>query len=131
MIANTNRAVLDASALLAHIGAEPGGEVVAQYLESAIISSVNWAEVVQRVLRWGMSKDRVREDLAASGLEIVSFAALDAEAAAMLQIPTRSLGLSLGDRACIALAQRLQLPILTADRAWRQLSTGVDITVIR
>lgn len=131
MVASTNSVVLDASALLAYVNGEPGGEVVPPYLERAIISSVNWTEVAQRVLTWGMSLNVVSRDLIDAGLQVLPYERADAEAAAALLLPTKHLGLSLGDRACLALAQRLSLPVLTAERKWGQLSLDLEIRVIR
>jgi ribonuclease VapC len=73
----------------------------------------------------------LREDLEAVGLTIFPFNADDAAAAANLWPATLSLGLSLGDRACLALAQRLQLPVLTADKIWNELQIGISVRVIR
>jgi len=123
--------VLDASALLAALHDEPGGNDVASQLEAAAISSVNLSEVLQVSLARGVEVDGLKEDLAAVGLAVFPFTAEDAEAAAKLSPATHRLGLSLGDRACLALGQRLSLPVITADRAWSQLTTGIPIHVIR
>lgn len=123
--------MLDASALLAYVNNETGGDAVVSFLQGAAICSVNWTEVIQRILQWGMSSERVGEDLVNAGLQIVSFGRADAEAAALLQAPTKHLGLSLGDRACLALAQRLGLPALTAEHRWAELTLSVAVQVIR
>lgn len=123
--------VLDASALLAALHDEPGGLDVANQLEFAAICSVNLSEVIQRSLARGVKVDGLRDDLVAVGLTILPFTAVDAEATAKLWTATHSLGLSLGDRACLALAQRLNLPAVTADKVWRQLRISIPIQVIR
>lgn len=123
--------VLDASALLAALHGEPGGNLVEPRILRAAISCVNWAEVLQRRVARGIPIEGPRADLEALGLTIVSFTSEDAEASAGLWPNTRSLGLSLGDRACLALALRLGLPALTADQVWASLRVGVEIQVVR
>jgi PIN domain nuclease of toxin-antitoxin system len=126
--------VLDASALLAHLLAEPGGEVVRDTLaeQAAVMSAVNWAEVLSRLASAGADPDEVAQRLASEAalgdvLTIVALTGSDGPAIARLRPTTRHLGLSLADRACLALAQRLELPVLTTDRAWAQLQIGVEI----
>lgn len=123
--------VLDASALLALLNSEPGGEIVADLLASAVISSVNWSEVVQKSLDRQADVDGLRQDLEALGLEIRSFTAEDAERTAHLRAITERLGLSLGDRACLALAASLGLPAVTADRIWDDLEIGIAVRIAR
>jgi ribonuclease VapC len=124
-------AVLDASALLAMLHAEPGGEEVQRLLLTSSISSVNWSEVVQKSLERGVEVEGMRQDLEVLGLQIVPFSAAQAERAAFLRALTRHLGLSLGDRACLALAAELRLPALTTDRNWADLTLDVEIRVTR
>ncbi len=131
MIAQARGWVVDASALLAMLQAEPGAELVEAALEQSTMSAVNWSEVQQRSLARGIDVAHLRADLEALGLEIAQFTADDAELAAALWSPTRHLGLSLGDRACLGLAARLGVPALTADRAWLDLDLGVDVKSIR
>ena len=124
--------VLDASALLALLNDEPGGQEVEHLLAEAAISSVNWSEVVQKSLARGVGMEGLREDMEALGLLIVPFGFEDAERAAALWSKTTQAGLSLGDRACLALASRLSLPVLTADRAWSSLQDlDISVRVIR
>jgi ribonuclease VapC len=123
--------VLDASALLAMLHDEPGGQGVADELETAAISSVNLSEVIQQSIRRNVEVATLKEDLEAIGLSIFPFNADDAEAAARLWPSTRNFGLSLGDRACLALAQRLSLPAVTADKTWNQLQIGIAVRTIR
>ena len=123
--------VLDASALLAWLHAEPGSEEVGEHLADARISSVNWSEVVQKSLARKVNIEGMQEELFALGLSITSFDAIQAETAGRLWSQTQSQGLSLGDRACLALAYEQQLPILTADRAWKRLNLGLEIRLLR
>ena len=123
--------VLDASALLAWLQAEPGSERVDALLSESAISSVNWSEVVQKALDSGVDIMGMREELLALGLSIVDFTASQAELAAALRQATRKKGLSLGDRACLALAREKGMPVLTADRAWKSLRLGLKIQLLR
>lgn len=123
--------VLDASALLALLHSEPGGEAVQDLLERAAISTVNWTEVVQKALERKAETEGLRQDLEALGLRVLPFSADQAEQTARWREPTRSLGLSLGDRACLALAAHLRVPAVTADRVWKDLSLGVEIRLLR
>lgn len=124
-------AVLDASALLAMLHGEPGGEAVQGFVHTAVMSSVNWSEVVQKSLERQVEVNGLRQDLEALGLRIVPFSVTQAEHAALLRARTRHLGLSLGDRACLALAAELRLPAVTADRTWGDLALEVEIRVTR
>ena len=124
-------AVLDASALIALLWDEPGGQAVERLLGRAVVSAVNWAEVLQRYRAHGIDTADKRESVEAIGVGIVGFTPDDAELAADLWEPTRAAGLSLADRACLALARRLDLPAHTADRDWRKVDVGVDVILIR
>lgn len=123
--------VLDASALLAYLRQEPGAEVVDSWLGAAVLSSVNWAEVLQKSLSAGVEVAGLREDLQALGLILEPFLADDADTAARLWPRTRAPGLSLADRACLSLALRLELPVLTCDRAWAELGLSLQIQLLR
>ncbi len=125
--------VLDASALLALLHEEPGGDEVEPLLEGAAISSVNWSEVAQKSLSRGVGTEGLREDLEALGLTIHPFGANDAESVAALWEQTRGRGLSLADRACLALAGKLSVQALTTDRVWKELDIGdaISVRVIR
>lgn len=123
--------VLDASALLAMLQDEPGGDIVQELLETAAISSVNWSEVIQKALDRQMEIEGLRHDLEALGLEILPFTAVLAETTAQLRSATRQAGLSLGDRCCLALAAVLGLPAITADRIWPDLGLPIKIRVVR
>jgi len=123
--------VLDASALLAMLQDEPGGDVVQELLETAAISSVSWSEVIQKALDRRMEIEGLRHDLEALGLKILPFTAVLAETTAQLRSATRQAGLSLGDRCCLALAAVLGLPAITADRIWPDLGLPIKIRVVR
>ena len=124
--------VLDASALLAQLHGEPGANEVEAVGSRSVISSVNWAEVLQKVIAQGSREvEDVRRDLESGGLRIFPFTADDAELAAQLWSTTRRVGLSLGDRACLSLVQRLGLPALTADRNWATPDLDIEVQLIR
>jgi ribonuclease VapC len=129
--------VLDASALLAHLRDEPGADVVAEAIASgAVISAVHLAEVFSRVADRGGDPAKLAAELTQSGLldgaiTIEPFTVADAIDAARLRPLTRDAGLSLGDRACLALARRLDAPALTADSEWQGAAHGVEVQPIR
>ena len=123
--------VLDASALLSLLNAEPGAGVVAEALPGAIISTVNLSEVVAKLRDAGMPEKAIRQALQGLGLEIIPFDEEQAYEAGLLRAATKATGLSLGDRGCLSLAQRLGLPALTADRTWLDLSVEAKVRVIR
>jgi PIN domain nuclease of toxin-antitoxin system len=123
--------VLDASALLAYLRQEPGGEVVDGVLAESVMTSVNWAEVVQKSISAGVEVEGMLEDLQALGMKVEPFLPVDGAMAGRLWAPTRQLGLSLSDRACLSLGLRLGLTVLTRDRAWAQLSLDVVIQLLR
>lgn len=129
---NGSRPLLDASALLALVNHEEGAERVATVVEAGgTISAVNLAEVVSRLSEQGMPAELIHQALDPLGISIVDFDTRLAYQTDLLRPRTSHLGLSLGDRACLALAQQLGLPVLTADRMWEQLDLGVDIQTIR
>jgi len=123
--------VLDASALLALVFQEAGTAVVEQHLAESCMSTINLAEVLAKVARDDMDVAALREGLERSAIEWVPFGFDDAEQAALLVPATRAHGLSLGDRACLALAKARNLPVLTGDKAWAKVDVGVEIRLIR
>lgn len=129
--------VLDASAMLAYLQDEPGAEIVENALaQGAYISIVNWAEVLSKVADMGedpqVLAQRIKDEgILGNSLEIISLSEVDAIAIAQLRPLTKSGGLSFGDRACLALGQRLKLPVMTADRTWTSLNLGVQVNSIR
>ncbi len=123
--------VLDASALLAYLKDEPGGDRVDGVLAESVMSSVNWAEVVQKSIAAGVEVDGMLDDLQSLGLVVEPFTTEDGEMAGRLWAQTRQAGLSLGDRACLSLGLRLSVPVLTSDRAWAPLTLALDVQIIR
>lgn len=119
--------VVDSSALLAYLQAEPGAAVVrARLIEGVVISAANWSEVAQKVRRtdtWEVA----RALLLSYPLQVHPVEIDDAEAAAALWMPGSPL--SLADRLCLALAGRLALPVLTADRAWIETTAPLPVSI--
>lgn len=131
MSAGHSQVVLDASAVLALLRAEPGAEQVETTLQTACLSTVNAAEVAQKATHHGTDGAWALAELRDLGLTLTAFTGEDALAAAALWPHTRPAGLSLADRACLALAQRMGCPALTADQAWKQLDLDIEIQLIR
>lgn len=130
-------AVLDASACLAYLQREAGAEVVAEFLiHGAYISAVNLAEVLSKLAEWGQDPEEAYIEMMNRGLlggmlEATRLLPEGCAAIARLHPMSKDLGLSLGDRACLALGVRLGLPVLTADREWRKLALNVEVRVVR
>ena len=122
--------VLDASALLALLQAEPGSEVVALKLADSVMCTVNHSEVVAKLADLGMPAEAIHEALNLP-IELVDFDQVLAMRAGMLRPPTRDFGLSLGDRACLALALERGVPALTAEAAWAEVPNGPRVELIR
>lgn len=130
-----SKVVLDASALLAYFYDEAGANVIELAIaKGAVISAINWAEVLSKVFDKGEDIDvfftKVKQ-AQFPGLEILPVTEVDAIQIARLRAQTKSLGLSLGDRACLALGLRLGLTVLTADKIWKNLAIRIPITIIR
>ena len=123
--------VLDASAMIAFLKDEVGSATVLSAMPDAAISSVNLAEVVTRLIDDGFAFEDVRTAIANTSVDTIGFDYEFAFGAGALREPTRAYGLSLGDRACLALAQRLGIPALTADRQWAHIDIGVEVRLIR
>lgn len=127
--------VLDASAIIAFLQGEPGSELVGQALHSqrCVVSAANQAEVIAKALDRGAQPDAIKTILADLAYSVVDIPVGDGEQAGWIRGETRSIGLSLGDRLCLALAQRLNARVLTADRAWLGVSQtlGLDVGCIR
>jgi PIN domain nuclease of toxin-antitoxin system len=127
-----NRIVLDASALLAVLNGEPGADkLTPELLSRAASSTVNLAEVQSKLVDRGLSPNRAWEATMTPVADAVPFTVEHAKAAGSLIAETRALGLSLGDRACLALGLALNVPVYTADRSWKNLKLGLRIHVIR
>lgn len=123
--------ILDSSALLAYLQDEPGSEVVDRVLNEAIISSVNWAEVIQKSIAAEVEVEGMLEELQALGLKVEIFTVNDGELAGLLWAKTKSFGLSLGDRACLSLGLRMGVSVLTSDRVWDRIGLNLNIILIR
>ena len=119
--------VLDATALLALMNDEPGAINVKDALPEAVISAVNLAEVVGKLVDGGLPEAHIFNVLRELDLSDVPFDVRQAYAAGLLRAATRSRGLSLGDRACLSLAVQLASPVITLDRAWAELDLGVEV----
>ena len=128
---NEKDLVADASAVIALLVGEPFIRFDATRLSNALISTVNLSEVLARLPELGVPEDAAADAVSRLTLRVVTFDETQARAAARLRALTRQAGLSLGDRACLALASELRLPVMTADRAWRDLDIGVDIRFFR
>ena len=128
---NNGAIVADASAILAALKNEPFGNVDPQELVGATISAVNLCEVLSKLHEDGLSEAQAEAAVSAMDLRVVPFDEPQARTAARLRSTTRHAGLSLGDRACLALGERLGYPVVTADRVWASLDLGVEIVVIR
>jgi ribonuclease VapC len=130
-----SKVVLDASALLAYFYDETGATVIERAVsEGAVVSALNWAEVLSKAFDKGEDVDAFADKIKQtqfSDFKIVPVTEADALQIAKLRAKTKSLGLSLGDRACLALGLRLGLTVLTADRIWKNLAIRVPITIIR
>ncbi|MCC0806659.1 type II toxin-antitoxin system VapC family toxin [Methylobacterium sp. W2] len=129
----SERIVFDASALLCLLNAEPGCEAVAETLPFAVIGAVNLSEVVAKLAEVGGSEERIGEAIRLLRLPVEAFDVEQAKIAGLLRVETRSLGLSLGDRACLALARRLAATAVTTDRAWAGLPAhlGLSVRIVR
>ena len=127
-----NRIILDASAILAVIHQEPGHEkLTSGLLARAIASTVNLAEVQGKLVSRGWPSDEAWEDATSPVREAVPFTEEQARLAGDLILQGRRLGLSLGDRACLALGMALKAPVYTADTRWQSLDLGVRVHAIR
>ena len=123
--------VLDASAVLAYAHGEVGGEVVRGHFDEAVISTVNWSEILRKSRPAGVAAGELHATLIQAGVSFLAFEEQDARMTADLWGRTKRYGLSLADRACLALARRLGVPAVTADRAWTTLDLDVEIVCIR
>jgi PIN domain nuclease of toxin-antitoxin system len=124
--------VLDASAILVLLNNEAGSEkLTAQLLSEAVCSTVNLAEVHTKLVSAGADPDEAWEDACSPIRDVEAFTAEHARIAGDLVTQTRGLGLSLGDRACLALGIAVDAPIYTADKSWMKLKLRVRIHAIR
>ncbi len=127
-----NKIVLDASVVLAILNQERGAEKLSlEMLSAATISTVNLAEVQGKLVERGLSPEEAWEAALSPIQEAVPFTAEHARLAGSLIAATRKRGLSLGDRACLALGLASKAPVYTADASWKNLKVGIPIHVIR
>jgi PIN domain nuclease of toxin-antitoxin system len=124
-------AVLDASALLAFIRREPGAEKVAKVLPRSCISAVNLAETLGKMVEHGKPLEESAYQIERLRIAVFPFDEQQARVAASFWKPTREVGMSLGDRACLTLALNLSLPAFTTEDAWTKCDLGVEVVKIR
>jgi ribonuclease VapC len=124
-------AVLDSSAVLAVLNGEPGVDKIAEVLTDALLSTVNYAEVVAKLVERGTSLVEAKTALQSIALTTVDFDIALAQRTGELRAETRRRGLSLGDRACLSLAEREGVPAVTADGSWVGAISGVEIQLFR
>ena len=123
--------VLDASALLAFLFRETGHKLVAEAIRHSCMSTVNLAEVLARFARDGHAVGGVRSALEETSIQFIDFARGQAQISAELTPICQRLGLSLGDRACLALAIDRNLPVMTADQIWLEAALPIEVRTIR
>ena len=123
--------VLDASAILAVLNSEPGAELIVPELDGATVSTVNYAEVTSKLANGGTGRLAASEAVLRLGVRVADFDKDLADRTGELRPLTRHRGLSLGDRACIALAEREGAAVITADRKWRDVVPTVEIRLFR
>jgi PIN domain nuclease of toxin-antitoxin system len=126
-----NKYVLDASALLALINEENGHEKVANYLPEACVSTVNFSEVVSILYGISMPHKEIKQLMNDLVHSVIPFDEMQAYQTAELKSLTKVKGLSLGDRACIALGKIKNIPVITADKVWSTIKLDVEIILIR
>lgn len=124
-------AVLDSSAILALFFQEPGAGIVAPILRGALLSTVNLAEVHTRMIDRGALPQQAWNWIQGLQCEVCFFTEEQARIAAELKPITRPFGLSLGDRACLALAIDRKATVYTTDKVWKSLPLGIRIEAIR
>jgi PIN domain nuclease of toxin-antitoxin system len=124
-------AILDASAILAVLNKEPGAELVLAALDDAMVSAVNYAEVTSKLIDGGTDRHSAREVILSLGVRVADFDIDLADRTGELRPLTRHRGLSLGDRACLALAEQENAPALTSDARWRDVTPTVEVRLIR
>lgn len=123
--------VLDASALLAFLLQEPGWEKVKALLATATMSTLNLGEALSKLAEAGADIDAIAQTLVQSKMTFVDVSTAHALAIGRLRPLTRSAGLSIGDRACLALALDLGCNVLTTDASWQRVSVGVTVEMLR
>lgn len=127
----SSKVVLDASALLCLLNDEPGADQVVEALTRCVIGTTNLAEVVSKLRERGLSLDEVREALGGLHLDVRPLSPAQAMIIGDLRSSTKQLGLSLGDRACLALAIDLNAEMFTTDGDVASVEVGISITHLR
>lgn len=123
---------MDSSALIAYAEQEEGGEKVAAMLDSAVVAAPNWAEVVRKLgLKVGWELESTTRRFEEAGVKVESVTQDDAEVAARLSWSRENKDLSLADRFCLAVAERLEAPAYTTDQAWATAKTRAEVVMIR
>lgn len=128
---SSGRVVLDSAAVLAFLCRERGGDEVIPYLTCGVMSAVNYSEVLTKLMDRRAPLEEAISFVSPFSLDIVPFGNELAAMTASLRPITRSVGMSFADRACLALAMQLRLPVVTADKAWSKLTLDVDIKQLR
>jgi PIN domain nuclease of toxin-antitoxin system len=123
--------VLDASAILADLHGEPGGERVRACIRGSVLSAVNLAEVITKLIDRGMTAEEAAFLSDQLNCEVLDADRGRAGRVGALHAKTSRIGVSLGDRFCLALAEELGVPTLTADRRWKELDLGIQVQLIR
>lgn len=123
--------VLDASAVIAFLAKEPGTEIVERNLPFSVISTVNHMEIYSYFIRNGYTFNEAKQLIEPLNVEVVDYDVEQSQIAAQLLPKTKALGLSLADRACLALAKSRNLPVMTSDKMWKDLNIGVKIKLFR
>lgn len=123
--------VADASAVLALLKREPFDRFEPTRLFRTTISAVNLSEVLEGLCSGGLNELEAHAAVAELDLRVVDFDELQARLTAHLRSRTAAAGLSLGDRACLALGVILGCPVVTADRTWAGLDLRVKVVLIR
>lgn len=123
--------VLDASALMALFRKEPGADAVAVRLSDAVMSAVNYSELLKKVIERGGAAEAMIELVGGFAVQIIPFDASLAARSAALYLQTKEHGLSFADRACLALGLQRGASVLTTDRKWRVIDLPIKVMLIR
>lgn len=123
--------VMDASAILALIGQEPGADVVAGHMAGSVMSALGWSEVIIVLHNIGMTSQDVENILRQLSVRILPFDTEQAVIAASLHRITHTKGLSLASRACLALGRTYNIPVITAQSTWSSIHAGIEVILIR
>ena len=128
---NDDELVADASAIIALLAGEPFRRIEPERIVKAWVSAVNLSEVLAKLYEMGLSDSDADAAVTRLSLRVQPFDEPQARAAAQLRAATRHAGLSLGDRACLALAKSLGCRAITADRVWLNSDVGVEVVLVR